>query len=157
MTTQVTEQPAALKINLNIREIQTLKFSIDNSMKQDSFDKSKLQFGIGVGVRFDPPKHEVSIDTMVDIFCDEQRTSKISESITRVKFGIENFDEVFTVKENQISAPDAVMNTLVSMAVSSTRGMLAAKTEGSILSGVYLPPVDPSSFRPMAPGENATK
>ncbi len=157
MTVQPTEQPVALKISFNIREIQTLKFSIDNLMKQDSFDKSKLQFGIGVGVRFDPPRREVIVDTAVDIFCDEQRTRKISESITRVTFAIENFDEVFKVKENQISAPDAVMKTLVSMAVSSTRGILAAKTEGSILNGVYLPPVDPSSFRPMPPGGKETK
>ncbi len=148
---QTEEQTAGLKITFNIGEIQTVKFAIDNSMKQDSFSKSRLQFQIGAGVRFEPAKRNVVIDTIVDIFCDQDKARRICESVTRVVFYIENFDELFKVEGQQLKASDLVMKNLVSMSVSTTRGMLAAKTEGSILSGVYLPPVDVTNFKTLPP------
>lgn len=152
----MAETETKVNVLFRVSQIQTLKFSIDNSLKPESIDKDKLQFDVGIGIFFEPSNKTVNIDTMVNIFLDDQRAQKVCEAVVRTAFDIKNFEEVFTLEGESIKGPDMVVKNLIAMSVSSARGMLAAKTEGSILAGVYLPPIDISALPPFPSPEKAS-
>ena len=49
--------------------------------------------------------------------------------------------------KNIFHLPDQFIQTLLSISLSTTRGILAAKTEGTNLKNVYLPVLNPTQFK----------
>lgn len=137
-----------IDISFGISSIKTLKFMIENIEQATKIDKATLEFNISVAMFVDPQKEIIGFNVIIDIFLDKNKTLKVSELITQVVYHIVNFDEVIKPNIDKIGLdiPNQFITTLISIALSTSRGIFAAKTEGSVLDGVYMPIVDPKAF-----------
>jgi hypothetical protein len=137
-----------IDVSLRISSIKTHKFSIDNTDEIRKTDRKSFHFNIAIGTFFNPKNKIIGFDVIQDLYLDKELTKKVSELISRIEFEIINFEDV--VKHNEklkkIKVPDQIMITLISISLSTARGIFASKVEGSALEGVYMPIVNPKNF-----------
>ncbi len=141
-----------LDITFKIVDIRTLKFLINNIAEAYKADKSEFEFNISAATFSDASLKTISINILIDVYTDKTRQHKVSELITQMVYEIVNFDEVVKIDsvKNTLEIPDNFVTTLFSIALSTSRGIFAAKTEGSALSGAFLPVLNPAAFKPVA-------
>ncbi|NUN08046.1 MAG: hypothetical protein HUU54_02610 [Ignavibacteriaceae bacterium] len=135
-----------IQIQFSIADIQTLEFVIFNLPDIASLDKTKFPFKIEAGFFFEVENKIVGIDIIVDISADSAPNPIVCHMITRFKFLINNFNEAFTIKEGNITYPSQFLITLISISLSTTRGILLSKTESTNLRGIFMPIIDPSKL-----------
>lgn len=73
-----------INVAFSIRNIQTLKFVIDNIKDAEKFDKQLYQFEISIASALNDINKLLSIDTIIDIYADKDKSIKVSELITRI-------------------------------------------------------------------------
>ena len=114
-------------------------------------DKNTFEFNISIGMYANPEQKIIGYNVFVDVFTDKSKSIKISELATQIIYEIVNFNEAISKDEAKkvLNIPDIFITTLISIALSTTRGIFAAKTEGSVLDGVYIPIMDPKVFKPV--------
>jgi len=141
-----------IDITFRIASIKTLKFLIENIDEAIKIDKATFEFNISVAMFADPIKKIIGFKNVIEVFTDKSKMVKAGELVAQIIYEIINFDEVILHDESKklINIPDTFMTTLMSIALSTTRGVFAAKTEGSLLDGVYIPVLDPKVFKPVA-------
>lgn len=138
-----------VNISFRIKNISTLEFGIKNIPEIETIDKDLFQFQILPASFIDKEKNIIGIDTVVDIFIDVEKQKKVCELITRISYEVINLHDFYNNEDDAIIIPDQFMITLISIALSTTRGILTAKTEGTLLREVYLPILNPASFKPV--------
>jgi len=154
------EELKKIDVTFRILSIKTLKFTIDNNEVVSKTDRKLFKFNISLATFFNPKNKIVGFDIIQAVFLEEDMTQKVSELISRIEFEIVNFEEVIKHNEDQkkINVPDQIMMTLISISLSTARGIFAAKVEGSALEGVYMPIVNPASFKnPLVPTQTEAK
>lgn len=146
------EELKKIDITLRISSIKTLKFSLNNTDEARQTDKKLFQFNISLASFINPLAKTIGFDVIQDVFLDKEMTKKVSELISRIEFEIINFDDVVKHKEQQkeFQIPDQVMMTLISISLSTSRGIFASKVEGSSLEGVYMPILNPATFKKLS-------
>lgn len=134
-------------IQFLIEKITTLEFSIKNLPDSKFSESYEYIFEVNPASAVDIPARTIDFITHIGIYSDTTKTKNICELITSVKYGIKNLDQFIDEKdENLLHLPDQFMQTLLSISLSTSRGILAAKTEGTILNNVYLPVLNPTQF-----------
>jgi hypothetical protein len=137
-----------INMSFRIKNISTKEFSIRNIVLDDTLDKEQFPFQISLGTQIDPQNKSISVDTFVNVFTDLDNKNKICGLTTRLVYEVENLQSLVIVENDNIKIPEVLMTTLISIAISTTRGILTAKTEGTLLHDVFMPVVNPSSFKP---------
>ena len=140
------------KINIQfyIKDISTLEFSVKNLQLNLTELKENLIFKVTPSFSLDVVSKVVDINTLIGIYFDKKKQNRICELLTSIKFGVKNIDSFIDKKDdNLVNLPDQFIQTLISISLSTSRGILAAKTEGTILNGIYLPVLNPSKFKPV--------
>jgi len=146
------EQEKKININFGIKEISTLKFSLNNVPGVADITKGDVQFQIVPRSFINYEYSIVGFEIAVNISFEKNGRNNICELITRSSFEVNNLQEfVPPEKKDNPDLPMNFMQTLLSISLSTTRGILAAKTEGSILSGICMPILNPTSFKPASP------
>lgn len=140
-------EPNKVDITLRISSIKTLKFSIDNTPEVFKLDRESFIFNISIASDINVSNKIIGFNVIQDIYLDKELKNRVCELITRIEFNIINFNEVIIKKDKDILIPDSIMVTLLSISLSTSRGVLAAKVEGSGLEGVNMPVVNPSNFK----------
>lgn len=138
-----------IEVGIRIASIKTLKFLIDNSDEASKTDRASFQFNIALATYINVEKKTIGFDVILDLFTDKEMKNHVAEFISRIEYAIVNFEHAVVKKEKEIVVADGVMITLISIALSTARGMFASKIEGSALEGVYLPILNPSNFKPL--------
>lgn len=138
-----------IEVGIKITAIKTLKFLINNTDEASKTDRSNFQFNISLATYISMEKKTIGFDVILDLFIDKEMKNHVAEFISRIDYSIINFENVVIKKEKEIVIADSVMMTLISIALSTARGMFASKIEGSALEGVYLPILNPSNFKPI--------
>jgi hypothetical protein len=143
------EELHKIDITFRISSIKTLKFTIDNTEEVRKTDRKLFHFNITLGTFINPLNKLIGFDVIQEVSLDKTMSNKVSELISRIEFEIVNFDEIVQKSEelNELKIPDQVMLTLISISLSTSRGVFAAKVEGSALEGVYMPVVNPATFK----------
>jgi hypothetical protein len=148
-----------MQIGFKFKMIKTLKFSVNNTDEAYKAKKEELQFNISAANFLDVENSVIGFDITIGVFIDKELTKQIADLIVRTEYELTKLSEIIKhdTNKNRILLPDQLMMTLLSVALSSARGILAAKTEGSVLEGVYMPIIDPTKFRTNVPIENTIK
>ena len=138
-----------IDITFRISSIKTLKFTIDNTEEARNTDRKSFHFNIALGTAINTKNKVIGFEVIQDVYLDKELTKKVSELISRIEFEIINFEEVVKHDEKlkEIKIPDQVKTTLISISLSTSRGIFASKVEGSVLEGVYMPIVNPAAFK----------
>ncbi|MDB9955081.1 hypothetical protein OAD49_05975 [Flavobacteriaceae bacterium] len=136
----------AVGVGIAISSIKEEEFKFsDNDI--DSIDEKSLSIGFHLGFNVDVKKSSFTVKFTV-VFNYDKKNDKYIQLLkftTLTKFKVKglkkivNFDEE---NDDKFEIPDPIMVTFVGAAISSTRGMLAYKLSGTILSDYYLPLID---------------
>lgn len=132
-----------------IKELRTIRFAIENFIEPGlEFDPNRVTFETTTAVTFAVPEENVAIDIQIKLFLDKDKANQKGMLHTRTVYHIRDFNNAFKVEGDRVTVPDAIMVTFVSIAVSSTRGILAAKTEGTIFHNSFFPVIEPARLMP---------
>lgn len=136
------EKPATFRIfDIKLNSFQESKpdFDIPKNYKNFTFE-------VSVSSRINLEMSLIDIIVTVKIFIDKEKKNPIASIDTSSIFEVINLNEVM-IKENQvIKIPEILVLTLIGISISTTRGMLIAKTSGSILQNAFIPVLNPSDF-----------
>ena len=108
-----------------------------------------MQFQILPSSFIDRKNNAIGIDTAVEIYIDQEKQKKVCNLISRIIYEVINFSDFINPQDNSIQIPDNFMHTLLSISLSTTRGILASKTEGTLLRDVFIPVLNPAGFKPV--------
>ncbi|MEM3091529.1 MAG: hypothetical protein QXD05_00125 [Candidatus Pacearchaeota archaeon] len=131
------------KIGFRLKKISLIKFFIENKLDSSSIDEKEIKFDIKIGLSIDDKNSIINVDTYVELSKDNY---KLCELITRISYEIKELEKLQKSDDKEINLPDIFVTTLISISISTTRGILSEKTKGTFLEGAYLPIVDPKKF-----------
>jgi hypothetical protein len=140
---QKTSADKRVQIKFGIKNIQVFNFSLDNSPKHQSLPPDHpYTFEINTGALVDISQKLIGIDFITKVFTSAEKDDKVCELSLRMTFEILNFDEIIILEEKSVTIPDPAMQHFIALAVSTTRGILFEKVQGSFLANIILPIID---------------
>jgi hypothetical protein len=138
-----------INFTFRIKQIATLEFSIKNIPEGISINPDIFKFGINPQLFIESDEKVIGFNTIINVIAEEASPNLICTLATRISFEIINFQD-FVIPEdpNSLNLPDTFIQTLLSISLSTSRGILTAKTEGTVLKDVYMPVLNPAGFKP---------
>jgi len=106
-----------------------------------------FNFNIGIESKVDAPNKLVFVIVHVEIKNDDYSLVLGALSVSCI-FEIVNFDEVIKIEENgTLTIQQPLIETLNSISISTTRGVMFSTFKGTFLHGAVLPIIDPKQFQ----------
>jgi hypothetical protein len=141
-TTKVDQQKTA--INIKIVGIKEYEFQLKEPSPKVSSDfaAENLNFTLGVGFGWLVEKSMFSVILEVDATYEDHKGTQetLLKYKSRFDFEVEDLVKMLLVNPNgSFKLPTPALSTVISIAVSSTRGMIAVRTAGSFMSKYHLP------------------
>ncbi len=135
----------SFQLMIRMKGVELVKSKIN--AQPANFAAKEFQFTVNVENRLEPVQKVAIIVTSVEVRSDNKPEIHASIS-TACIYGVDNFDEVFKkVSEDKFDTPDQIMFTLISISLSTLRGILYEQFRGTYLHQAYLPIMDPKLFK----------
>ena len=133
-----------------IEKIEILHFSISSFSidKIKSIDSPVFQFTSGFF--FNQPDI-IGNDVKVEVFVDNSKSENICTLMTRFQYKIKDIEKFIPKDSKEINIPDDLLRELLRFSISTVRGIFFAKTEGTLLKDVHIPPIDISKMEKIKP------
>ena len=137
-------QDQSLGIELQVVQIQEMNFALDESLwTLKDIDRDDLD--VQMGIKFQPIMRENHMSISVKVYyrykIDGEMKPIMSIEIATL-FLIVDMDKHIENKETQFNDKSNIIPSLLNVAIGATRGFLAAKVSGTILSKYPLPLMD---------------
>lgn len=138
------------KIEFSIQSVSTNYFSISIPKIMYDISKATIDYNLDPSIKYSLENDLALIKIKISGFVNETK-EKILDTEIAFTYHVKNFKsymkEVSKDKWDFINPSDRIFITnLLSIAVSTTRGMLIEKTKGTIIEGKMLPIVNPNTF-----------
>lgn len=142
------ENSKGLSINFGLDSFEILEY---NYVEPEEKIDTKI---IGYQIQFRPDadldKETISIEFKITGQAGKENPVELGSIHTLTTYRISSIDELLTDKGN-LFIPKGLSITLLSIALSTTRGALVAKSEGNILAKEVLPLADPKEMYEASP------
>lgn len=137
--------PDNLQVQLKMKGVELVKSQINQPAA--NFSAKEFQFTLNIETKLDPLQQLAFIIVSVDIMADGKPDILATISSACI-FGIDNFEEVFKkISEDKYDTSDNVMFMLISISISTLRGIMHEQLRGTYLHMAFLPIVDPKQFK----------
>ncbi|HLR33421.1 MAG TPA: hypothetical protein VK074_13100 [Fodinibius sp.] len=130
-------------INFRITNFEVLSYSFQKP--EQKIRKDRVGYRVQFSTNSDLDKQLFWFDIKITGQYGKQDPIILGEIVTRSTFLLEGLKK-FENEAGEIAIPDQLATTLVSISYSTTRGAMAIKSEGNILSEVVVPLVDPKQL-----------
>lgn len=137
-----------ISINFGLKSFEILDYSYKGS--KEEFNKEKLGYLIQFKPDADLEESTISIKFIVTGQIGKEDPIKLGSIETLTTYNISDINELLT-DEGNLLIPKGLAVTLLSIALSTTRGALVAKSEDNILSKEVLPLADPKELYEASP------
>ena len=141
---KIEEQALALPMKWQIKGVELVSLSLVAA--QTTQPIQVFSFNIGVEFRAAPAEKLVFVIVPVKIYNNDAPTIEVGTITVSCIYLIENFEEFVNIDGGIVRLPKNYYETLISVSVSTTRGVMASSFKGTILNGATLPIVDPRGF-----------
>ena len=134
-----------LNISFKINSIELTSQSI--SVSPDTvIDINDLNYNIGIQILYDITSGYIKISPTISI-CSKNDSSEYGKLSIDCFYEIIDFKEVIPLNENNSPIiPIPFLHTLISISLSTSRGIMYSSFRGTFLQKAILPIVDPTSF-----------
>lgn len=145
------EENKLQEINLSVK-ILTIKLDdfklaeVVPAVLVNNFNKDKIQFEFNIGMNLDLVKKNIHIDLSTQLFADEEKKINLGFLKTSGDFEVANIEDI--VKGYEGKVPNVILASLIGVLLSTSRGFLILKSEGTIMEGVIMPIMNPLAFFP---------
>jgi hypothetical protein len=134
-----------IKAELQLKSIELLQSSL-STPRNTNINISSYTFNISIESRGDATNKLIFVIVSVEIK-DAEQTLLLGSLAVSCIFEIANFKEVIQLNsEGLVIIPESLRNTLNSIAISTTRGVLFSEFRGTFLHGAVLPIIDPTQI-----------
>ena len=135
---------------ISITSIKTLKGNINSNEEELDVTVKQYQIECTSETAVNIDEKLIRVLFKIDIFVLNDRSEKTSTDASYTNefiFLIDNLDELTELLDNGIVEIDVELSkTLLSLAFSTSRGMIFSRTQGTILNGIILPVVNPNNL-----------
>ena len=142
------KKKSELYIRLSNVKTEEVTFKEPKQEFIDSFDDSHLNIGIGVQLSNDIDQEMITIG--LHFFYEYNDEVNPENQLLNYKgafdFKINNLKDNVQVTDGNIQIPDNILITLLTIAISSARGIIIAKTAGAFINKYYLPILNPEDI-----------
>lgn len=142
------KKKSEVSIRLSNVKIEEVTFKEPKQELISSFDESCLN--IGIGVQLSNNIEEELIIISLHFFYEYNNVIFPETQLLNFKgsfdFKIDNLKDTIKVMKDNIQVPDNILITLLTIAISSARGIIIAKTAGTFINKYYLPILDPNEI-----------
>ena len=136
----------AFNVQMQMKAIEVLNNSLTVPANHNA-PLSNFIFNINIESRADEGKKLVFVIVHVEIKNDDQ-TLVLGTISTSCIFEIGNFENVIKVHgDGRVDIPQLLIETLNSISLSTTRGVMFSTFKGTFLHGAVLPIIDPKQFQ----------
>lgn len=130
---EIQDSPTS-SVSLGIKTIKVLESSYQDDL---SFELAQVQIGYQFSLHVDVPNNTISVSVHVDYWIGNKENMLASIEVENVFF-LENLSQ-FDTGNKQISIPDSILGTILGIATSHTRALLAQHLAGSKLANHLFP------------------
>ena len=147
-----TAKTQKVEVKYKIDSIKILDFSIRIPENiHDSIVEAFFEFNTGIQIILNENKITIKFETIVyDLKTRKKCYSNLTMFYCFKVLGMESFQRI----KEMVKVPDDLMNTLVDIAYSTTRGIIFEKFAGSRLGKIILPPMDSKVLLPKVKVKN---
>lgn len=140
----MAKEANALTARFQLRAIELHELAIHKL--NPGFVITNFNFEINVQTNVDRNQKIVIASTIVRINADD-KTTEVGRVNCACIFSVANFDEVITMKsDNSFELIEPFAETINSISISTTRGLMASELKGTILHHAFLPIIDVKSL-----------
>jgi len=133
------------EVEMQLQAIELLNSSLQLPTNPNATTKNFI-FNISIESRADVSKKLISVFVHVDIRNDDQTLVLGSLTVSCI-FVIGNISEIIKIEaDGKLDIPKPLIETLNSISISTTRGVIFSTFKGTFLHGAVLPIIDPSQF-----------
>lgn len=135
-----------IDVELQIKAIELLNSSITLPANPNK-PITNFNFNIEIESRIDEPKKRIFVIVHIEVKNEDESIVLGSLSVSCI-FEIANFSEVVKIEAGgKVSIPQELIDTINSIAISTTRGVMFSLFRGTFLHGAVLPIIDPKHFK----------
>ncbi len=109
-------------------------------------ENNTFHYNINLQHRINQKNKLIFIDTSIEILHQDKKTKLGFIKATCVYFVETLLDYKSDIEEKLIDLPQAFLNTLNSISISTTRGLMFSNFRGTFLHNAVLPIIDPQAF-----------
>lgn len=144
----MSEEKKGISINFGIESFEILEY--DYSGSENDFDLKDLAYQVQFKHQADIEGGIFSIEFKITAQLGRANSEELGHILSRTTFSLSNMDEL--INENgHFILPKQLAITFLSIALSTTRGALVAKSEGNILARAVLPLANPNEMYEVSP------
>lgn len=144
------EEKQGISINFGLEAFEILEYEYDYEGPEHDIDLRELGFKLQFEHKADLEAGTFAIKFNVTAQIGKDNPLELGHISTRTIYSLSNMDELIN-DEGHYVLPKGLAITLLSIALSTTRGALVAKSEGDILSEAILPLADPKEMYEASP------
>jgi preprotein translocase subunit SecB len=132
------------EVKFQIKNIELLDFALKQPDLPLS-EETKYKFNINTEQKFNESEHLVAVTTTINIIreADQQMQGVISANCI---YQVENLNQYANEKTKTIQLPAQFNTTLISISLSTTRGIMFSQFRGTFLHNAILPIINPTDF-----------
>ncbi|MEO8085459.1 MAG: hypothetical protein ABI763_01490 [Bacteroidota bacterium] len=136
---------ANLSVNTRIISVKLNNFSVAAIDKKiiPNLNKDSFAYEYGVQLLVDPPQKQIVVNCLIKIFSELDKKINLAEISSSGTFELLNLDEIVK-KFNGV--PSFILPLFVGVLLSTSRGFLLLKSEGTIIEGATLPIIDTTTL-----------
>jgi hypothetical protein len=140
-------KPKSNIFNFQIKSVELIKQNLE-LLETNINPITSFNFNIGVEQKLDYKNKLLIVITHVEITPTENLDLKLGSASVACVFSIENFEEVIKSDKKGIPHIDEIITqTLNSISISTSRGVLSQVFKGTFLHQAILPLLDPKAFK----------
>ncbi|MEL7588746.1 MAG: hypothetical protein AAGU19_18690 [Prolixibacteraceae bacterium] len=132
------------EVKFQIKNIELLDFALKQPDLPLS-EETKYKFNINIEQKFNESEDLVAVTTTINIIreADQQMQGVISANCI---YQVENLNQYANEKTKTIQLPAQFNTTLISISLSTTRGIMFSQFRGTFLHNAILPIINPTDF-----------
>lgn len=140
------------KFNLGIKKIKDIEFFIDESVELPEPANLGINFELTTNINI----QETTIELILQVNFKNSLNEKVLMRIKTINtFLIPELNGFNQPSDAQFTLPDILLVTILSLAVSHTRALLAKNTTGTRFADIYIPIVNPTELAKQLFGINS--
>ena len=147
------QEKKEFRIDIALSDLKFLNFETTTRVQElkKQLKSKEYEFHFEFQSKF--KKEEKLVNLILTITANEKQNESTKIELAKMQlsitFLIANFDDVITIKENNIATiPNELIALTAGIAVASARGMFAVNVQNTVISNAIVPIVDPRIFVP---------
>jgi len=138
-------KPKKKTISFKIDKIETVSFSVNPSKISPRYSQP-MKFGFTFSLKLDIKKGYMIFLLGIVISPKSRDDIQVGNLNIKVQFSIKNMEEFIEDDNISITLPDALMINLITLVISTARGIWAEKVSGTKIQKIILPLMNPQKI-----------